>query len=369
MKALHLIPFLLIAIVSCKPNEEKELTSLKEEKIKVELQLVDMTAKIKALEKKIGKTTAVVQKAAFVQSTPLASSVFQHFIEIQGKITTDQNLTISPKIAGEILKIHVVKGQSVSKGMLLANIDVASMLKAKEELQTGLAFAKQVFDKQQALWDQKIGTEIQFLQAKNNKESLERKLESLNTQIVMGSVKAPADGTIDEIYPREGENTSPGMPMFRLIGKGNFKISTDVSESYASKIKQGNYAEVVFPDLNKTVKTTVKVVGDEINALNRTFNVELAMPSALGDAKANMITYIKIKDYEKKGALCVPVSVIQKSPEGDFVFVDNNAKATKKIITVGRSSQGQAEVLSGLAVGDKIITTGFMDLTEGQPLK
>lgn len=369
MRKQNLIPFILLAMAACKPSSEQELATLKKDKVEIETKLVELSNKIKALEKKTGKTTAVIQKTAFVQFQKVEPVTFKHFIEVQGKITTNQNLTVSPKTQGEILQIHVVKGQAVKKGMLLANIEVVSLQKAKDELQTGLAFATEVFEKQKSLWEQKIGSEIQYLQAKNNKESLEQKLASLNVQIAMGSVKAPADGTIDEIYPKLGELIAPGMPMFRLIGKGDFKITTDISESYASKVKVGNTAEITFPDLKKTVNSYVKVVGDEVNALNRTFNVELAMPSASSYTKANMIAYIKIKDYEKKQAITVPVSVIQKSPEGEFVFVDINGVASKKLISVGQTSQGQAEILKGLAFGDKVITTGFMDLTEGQPLK
>ena len=295
MRKQNLIPFILLAMAACKPSSEEELAALKKDKVKVETKLAELSIKIKTLEKKTGKVTTVIQRTAFVQFQKIEPITFKHFIEVQGKITTSQNLTISPKTQGEILKINVVKGQAVTKGTVLANIEVVSLQKAKDELQTGLAFVTEMYEKQRLLWDQKIGSEIQYLQAKNNKESLEQKLASLNVQIAMGSVKAPINGTIDEIYPKLGELIAPGMPMFRLVGKGDYKITTDISESYASKVKEGNAAEITFPDLKKTVTSYVKVVGDEVNALNRTFNVELAMPNASSFTKANMIAYIKIK--------------------------------------------------------------------------
>jgi len=356
-------------MVSCRPDGEKDLAALKEQRNNLETQLAELNSQIKVLEKKTGKNVQVVQKTIFVQTLELKPITFQHFIEVQGSVTTDQNLTVSPKTSGEILQIHVIKGQSVTKGTVLANIEVTSQMKAKEEVLNGLAFATDVYEKQKSLWDQKVGSEIQFLQAKNNKENLEKKLASLNVQIAMGTVKAPANGVIDEIFPKEGENIAPGHPMFRLVGKGDFKIAADVSESYATMIKEGNYAEVLFPDLKQTFKTYVKVAGNEINQLNRTFNVELAMPSVNSNTKANMITYIKIKDYEKKESLSVPISVVQKSQEGDFVYVDSKGKAAKKLVTVGRTSSGQAEILNGLLSGDKVITIGYLDLIEGQPLK
>jgi multidrug efflux pump subunit AcrA (membrane-fusion protein) len=158
------------------------------------------------------------------------------------------------------------------------------------------------------------------------------------------------------------------MPMFRLVGKGEFRISADVSEAYAAHIKQGNEAEVFFPDISKNIQTSVKVVGDEINPLNRTFNIELALPKSSTFIKANMIAYVKIKDYEAKDRLQVPVSVVQKLVDGNFVFIEVNGKASKRTVKTGRDFNGQIEILDGLQTGDKLIVTGYLDLIEGQPL-
>lgn len=367
MKLQNLLPLLFLSIVACKPDSEKELASLKEEKSKIEAQLAEITSKIKALEKSSGKKT-VVQRTAFVEVATLSPQSFKHYIEIQGKATTDNNLTISPRMGGHIANIYVKKGSMVKKGKLLASMDVAALLKGKEELKTALDFANNVYEKQKMLWEQKVGTEIQFLQAKNNKESLEKKIATLNEQIAFGQVTAPVAGMVEEVYSREGENAAPGMPMFRLVGKGEFRISADVSEAYAAHIKQGNEAEVFFPDISKNIQTSVKVVGDEINPLNRTFNIELALPKSSSFIKANMIAYVKIKDYEAKDRLQVPVSVVQKSVDGNFVFIEVNGKATKRAVKTGRDFNGQIEILDGLKTGDKLIVTGYLDLIEGQPL-
>lgn len=369
MKSTYLIPFLLVALVACnKGGKENNLEALKEQKSKLEAQLVDLEAKIKEVEKASGKKV-VKQKTAFVKVEALKPDVFTHFVEVQGKVTSDNNVDITPKMGGEITRLYVKKGFQVKKGQLLATLDVSALSKSKHELQTSLDFANQVYEKQKGLWDQKIGTEIQFLQAKNNKESLEASLATLNQQISHGSVVAPASGVIEEVYPKEGETVSPMMPMFRLVGNGEFKISADVSEAYSSLIDQGNEAEVFFPDSKKTIKTTVKVVGDEISATNRTFNIELYLPKSFPGIKANMIAYVKVKDYEKKNVLSVPVNVVQKSLEGTFVYVSDHKKAIKKMVTTGQTYKGIAEVMGGLHKGDSIVTVGYLDLIEGQPLQ
>jgi RND family efflux transporter MFP subunit len=369
MKATYFATLLLFALVACtKPNNEKKLADLKAKKADLEKNLEKLNVEIKALEKASGKVN-VQQKTAFVQAEPLKTGTFQHFIEVQGKITSDNNVNINPKTSGEITKLYVHKGQAVKKGQLLASIDVSTLIKSREELKTSMEYVEQVYQKQKSLWDQKIGTEIQYLQAKNARDNMERRLATLNEQIAYGSVVSPANGVIEEVYPKEGESANPMMAMFRLVGNGDFKISADVSEAYSAKLKEGSEAEVFFPDLNKTIKTTVRVVGDEISALNRTFNIELYLPSSVPGAKANMIAYVRVKDYEKKNTLAIPVSVVQKSNEGTFVFVANENKATKRTVTTGQTYKGSAEVLSGLNKGDNLITAGYLDLIEGQPVK
>lgn len=368
MKSSNLIPFLLLVLVACgKKNEENNLEGLKKQRLELQAQLDDLEKKIKTEEKKVGKKE-VTYKTAFVEVTSVQPEIFKHYLEVQGRITSDKNVTIMPKTGGEITRVYVHKGQEVKKGQTLATIDVATLIKSKEELKTALDFANQVYEKQKGLWDQKVGTEIQYLQAKNNKESLESKLATLNQQIANGTVSAPSNGVIDEVHAREGESASPMAPMFRLVGNSEFKITADVSEAYASKVSVGDEAEVFFPDLNSTIKTKVNVVGDEISATNRTFNVELLLPASF-KAKGNMIAYVKIKDYEKKNSLSVPVGVVQKSTEGTFVYVSKNSKAIKKNVKTGMTYKGISEVVSGLAKGDSVVTAGYLDLIDGQPLK
>jgi RND family efflux transporter MFP subunit len=359
----------LLALVACNTaqNEEQSIEKLKSKRAELEQQLTELNTQIKTIEKAAGKVE-VQMKTVYVQVTELKPALFQHYLEMQGKVASDNNVTITPKTAGQIIKINVLKGQAVQKGALLASIDVAALVKGRDELKTGLDFATNLYEKQKALWEQKVGTEVQYLQAKNNKESLEGKLATLNEQISYGSVVAPASGEIEEVYPKEGESISPGMPMFRLVGNGDFKIVADVSEAYSAHVNEGNEAEVYFPNLEKTVKTTVKVVGDEIDATNRTFDIELRLPQKPSGVKANMIAYVKVKDYEAKNVLSVPVSVIQKSPEGNFVFVDKDGKAAKQVVKIGETYKGLTEVKSGLQAGQKLITAGYLDLIEGQPV-
>jgi RND family efflux transporter MFP subunit len=236
-------------------------------------------------------------------------------------------------------------------------------------MQTNLALAKTVYDKQKALWDQKIGTEIQYLQAKTNYESLSKKIDQLKQQQDAYKIKATIDGTVDEIYPNEGEVTGPGMPAFRIINTSAFKVTAEIAEGYISKVKKGDKVSIFFPDINYTMETTVKVVSNVISPVNRTFLVEFDLNNVPQNLKANMLTYVKILDYSKPSVLVIPVNIIQHSESGDFVYTINNSKAVKTPIQTGNIYRTDAEVTSGLKEGDKIIVLGYQDVVNGQVVK
>lgn len=219
------------------------------------------------------------------------------------------------------------------------------------------------------LWDQKIGTEIQFLQAKNNYESLLKRMDQLKEQQDAYKIKATIDGTVDEIYPNEGEVTGPGAPAFRIINTSAFKVTAEVAEGYINKVKKGNKAVIYFPDIDFTMETTVKVVSNVISPINRTFLVEFDIKNAPQNIKANMLTYVKILDYNNPSILVVPVNVIQHAGTGDFVYTIVNSKAVKKAITTGNIYRTDAEVTSGLNEGEQLIIVGYQDVAEGQAVK
>jgi RND family efflux transporter MFP subunit len=232
-----------------------------------------------------------------------------------------------------------------------------------------------VYEKQKRLWDQKIGTEIQYLTAKNNKESLERRLATLRQQKDQYTIKAPISGVIDEFNPKVGEAVSPGtpVPVARIVNTASMKIVAEISEANAGKVNRGDEALVFLPDLNKEFPAKVTVVSQAINAMSRSFPVELTLKGAGNVAlRPNMIAVVKVKDYVKPQALVVPVNVVQKDESGDFVYVATQEGGQnivrKKKVTTGLTYGGKAEVTGGLAVNDRIITAGYQNLNEGQPV-
>jgi len=367
MKAGFFYVSLAVALFACKPatDLEKKEAELAEYKKQYE----ELEGKIASLEKEIAEAGGKknVTKPVYVAVDTLQPGVFRHYVEVQGKVDTDKNITLVSKASGTVEKIYVQKGQFVKAGTLLASIDDAIIKTSIEEVNTALSFAASVYDKQKRLWDQKIGTEIQYLSAKNNKESLERKKESLIEQYKLTKIKAPIDGTIDEIFPNQGEVTAPGAPVFRIINSSNFKILAEIPESYVSKIRKGDEAILSFPDVEETATSKVTVVSDVVNPINRSFQVELDAKN-IKKLKANLIANVKIKDYEKSDVITIPINVIQHSELGDYVFVVEKGVAVKKMITTGKTYKTSAEVLSGLNKGDKLITVGYQDVVDGQPV-
>jgi RND family efflux transporter MFP subunit len=226
-----------------------------------------------------------------------------------------------------------------------------------------------VYEKQQSLWQQKIGTEMQFLQAKANKESLEKRMLQLKQQHDLTRVSAPISGTVDEIYPKEGELTAPGMPICRIINISKLKVTAEVAEAYMSKIKKGTVVSLYFPDINYTTDSYITSVSDIINQVNRTFSIQASLPTINVPIKANMTVYLKILDYYNPSVITVPLNVIQYSDEGAYVYIAENAKAKKVPVAVGNIYKTTAEIIAGLQEGDRLITVGYQDMVDNLPIR
>ncbi|HVD98809.1 MAG TPA: efflux RND transporter periplasmic adaptor subunit [Cytophagaceae bacterium] len=332
----------------------------------------EIKGQISQLEKELkdaGYKDSTNVKVKEVAVAPIQAKEFRHYLEVQGKVDSDKNVLVSYKAAGTVTRILVNKGDYVRAGSTLLTIDDEAMRKGVQELKTNLELSKTVYEKQKSLWDQKIGTEIQYLQAKASYEGLQNRLSQMNEQLDAYRVKAPIDGTVDEIYPNEGELASPGMPAVRIVNTTGFKVTADIAEGYIGKVKKGNKASIYFPDINYTMETYVKVVSDVINTVNRTFTVEFDLKNAPKDIKANMLAYVKIQDYSEPNAIVIPVNVIQHSETNDFVFTVKNNKAVKTPVKVGGIYRTEAEILSGLKEGDQVITLGYQDVLDGQNVK
>ena len=308
------------------------------------------------------------EKIKTVAIEKLKSQVFTNYITVQGKVDADENVTVSPEMGGDVLRLAVSAGDEVHKGQLLAELDGKVIQQGISELQTALELATTMYNKQKNLWDQQVGTEVQYLAAKNQKESLEKKMATLQQQLELTRIKSPIDGTVDESFLKIGQLAAPGFPAFRIVNFAHLKVKAEVPENYVTKVKKGNNAIVLFPDLNDSISAALSFSAKVISPMNRTFNVEVTLENAK-EFRPNMIAVLKIIDYTTPHAIVVPEGTIQNTEEGTFVYLNKNGKATKVKVTVGHEYNGVAEITAGLNEGDELITLGYQDLNEGEAIQ
>ncbi|MHB8261968.1 MAG: efflux RND transporter periplasmic adaptor subunit [Bacteroidia bacterium] len=361
MKNKFLYITLSAIIVSCgTPDKKAELEKLKKQKSEVEAKITSLEEAIKNTD-----TTASKEKIVEVVATPIEPQIFKTYIEIQGRIDADENVSLSTQMPGTITQINVKVGDAVTKGQELALTDARAIQQQMQDLQTNLDLAKQVYDRQKNLWDQKIGTEIQYLQAKTNKESLEKKLSTLQEQLRMSKIVSPIDGTVDAVNIKLGQMVVPGLPAITVINFSNLKVKADVAESYAARIKKGNEVLVLFPDMKDSMLSKINYSARAINTLNRTFGVEVLLDNAK-EYHPNMVAKLKINDYQSTiPEIVLPIKFIQRGTSEMYVYVAEKNKVVKKVITTGKEYNGLAEVTKGLHAGDLLITAGYDLVNEG----
>ena len=327
-------------------------------------------AKIAALEAKAGP--AAPAAATPVSVLKVQPENFKSYLEVQGRADFDQNATVGSRAAGSLTIIRVQRGDHVSNWQVLATVDASVLDASTAELRTRLDLAKTVYEKQAGLWKQQIGTEIQYLQAKNNYEALQRNLSTLGQQRAMYNVVAPFGGTVEEVVPKLGEVTAPGAPVVRLAGGTGGKILVDVSEAYGNSIKAGDQAVVTIPDMgDEELPATVRVVTRTINATSRTFTVELRLAGNRAAAlRPNMVATVRIQNYNRQNTNVIPVDLVQKDEQNSYVFVltqeGGKAVAKKRVIEPGTTYNGKVEVRNGLKTGDEVISAGYQNLNDGQ---
>lgn len=339
-----------------------QLAALKDQKTQLEAQIAE-------LEKQVNAGKPVERKVKLVSLTELKPEVFRHYIDLQGKVDAEESVMATSKMPGALKKVYVKNGDAVRQGQLLAEVDDAVMLKSLAELEGQLVTATDIYNRQKGLWDQKIGTEVAYIQAKNGKESLERSIATIKEQWGMTKIYAPTSGVADMVLLRQGQAIAPGVPLCSILNLNSLKIKGDVTEAYASKVKKGDRVQVFFPDLNKEITTTVTYVSKSINPTTRTFAVECALPGS--GYSANQVAVMKIIDYQSANAISIPVNLIQAAEDGEFVLVAEKTgekQATVKKVTVkqGQNYNGQVEILNGLKKGDWVISTGFQDVNNGE---
>ncbi len=349
------------------PNAE--LAKLKADQAATQAKIADLEAKTGA-----GKA-AEAAGAVPVSILKVAPENFAGYLDVQGRVDFDQNATVGARAAGTLTSVRVQRGDRVNKGQVLATVD-ASILDANiAELRTRMELAKIVYEKQAGLWKQQIGTEIQYLQAKNTYQGLQRNLATINQQRALYNVVAPYSGVVDNVIPKLGETVAPGAPVVQLNSGQGGKVLADVSEAYAGSIKAGDKALVTLPDLgNEEIPSTVRTVSRTISATSRTFTVELRLPaSQAGKLRPNMVATVRIQNYGQSNATVLPVDLIQHDEENAYVLVVNRdggkAVAAKRVIKTGQTYNGKQEITSGLKPGDEVISAGYQNLNEGQQLK
>jgi RND family efflux transporter MFP subunit len=368
--------FFLAACGGGKKESTGKLADMKAELETLRKQREGLNDKIVQLENNVAllDTSAAAEvQTKLVQVSDLVPQSFSHYIELQGKITTENIFYVSPRGMGGLVKaIYVKQGDVVKKGQLLMKLDDAVVTQQIASLKTQLSFVKDIYNRQKNLWAEGIGTEVQLLTSKNNVESLEKQISIVSEQLSMSNVIAEVSGVIETVTIRVGE-TFMGGPMagITIVDPSNLKAVVEIPENYMNKVRKGMPVIIELPDLNKQIKSVVSLVSQVIGVNNRSFNAE-ARIGADASLKPNQGAVIKILDHESNNAIVVPVATIQSDENGKFVFllVNENGKlvARKKQITIGELYDELVEVKTGLNTTDKLVTQGYQGLYDGQLL-
>ncbi len=370
MKKVLIIVSIVLTVVACGKSDKKtQLDKLISQHDKLAEQIATLQKEI-ATEN--GDSTT---KVTLVEVAEVKMQEFNHYVEVQGSVDGEDNIYVAPKMSGIVTAVYVKEGDAVKKGQLLAQMDDAIIKQGMDELQTQLAFANDLYIKQKNLWDKKIGSEVQFLSAKNNKEAMEKKMKSLNEQLEMTKVIAPITGTIEEIGLKVGQvaTPAPNMPAFRMVNFSKVKVVAEVAEAYSQKVRKGDKVVIKFPDFNEEVETTISFSSKFINPVNRTFMIESRLNAGKIEFRANMIALVKINDYKNPNTVVIPVNIIQKDAASKYVYVSEKGAKTniakKRVIKTGLDYNGNVEIIEGLKAGDQIIVTGFQDLEDGKSIQ
>lgn len=384
MKHISLITLLTLFLLSCggdKPKSTEEIIETEDvaliqtKKDELVTQQQNINEQIKKIDDKL-KEIVPDRNVPLITTFTAKAEKYKHYLELQGSVETKQNVVVTPESAGFLQRILVKEGQNVSKGQLLATIDDNGLSQQRAQLKIQADLAKTTYERQKRLWEQKIGSEIDFLQAKSNYEALEQNVNQLDKQLGKTSIRAPFSGVIDEIIAKEGHVVSPGQTeILRLVNLNNMYIETDVPESYLTSVKNGKDVIVEFPVLGQTLESEVRQTGNFINPSNRTFRVEVAVPNDEKNIKPNLTARLKINDYTNADAILIPQSIISENAAGEqYVLVVQNKdgdKATAKqvVIETGKTQDDVIEVISGLKDDDEIVDEGARSVKDGQTVR
>ncbi|MGB5404448.1 efflux RND transporter periplasmic adaptor subunit [Robiginitalea sp.] len=353
--------------------------------------LEEIKAKHQALNKQqreiatsLRRLDSAIQSKETLRNVPLVSTLelkktaFEHYLDLQGNVQTKQNVLLYPEMAGTLVKVYVKEGQPVRKGQVLAKIDDGGMSSGLEQLRTQASLAQTTYERQKRLWEQNIGSEIQYLQTKTNYEATLQAVRQAEAQLSKSTITAPFSGIVDDVLVDEGSTVNPagGTPIIRLVNLSDMYVEVDVPESYLREVTEGKRVELYIPVLGDSMISRVRQTGNFINPANRTFKIEVSVPNNNGQIKPNLTVRVKINDYTNTEAVLVPPGVISENSAGQqYVYVaaeigeDRLAKAEKRVITTGLSQNNRIEVLSGIEAGEFIILEGARRVREGQKIE
>ncbi len=366
------LPLAGVLFFSACSKGELTIEEKKDQIAKYKEEMAELEGKISALENEIAEAGGSLEAAADtvpVTTITVARIDYEEFVEVAGTVSSDQNILVSSEIGGTVTRVYAEEGQRVSAGQTLLTTDDQILQKSMEELESQYELARTVYEKRKALWDQNIGSEIEYLTAKNNMESLELRLNTTKSQWAKTQLRAPISGVVDEVITKAGEMASPGMPLLRVVNLNNVKIESAVSEAYVGKLNRGDKVEVNFPSIDYSTEATISSVGQVINPSNRTFTVEVSISNKDGMLKPNLLGTIRIREYNEADQVVIPTRLIQKSNNGDFVYIVEDGMVKKAMITRGRSHNGQTQVAAGLNGGETLIEEGYRQAKEGDIAK
>jgi membrane fusion protein, multidrug efflux system len=363
------IILLALVIYSCAEVDEieakkKELTAAKE-------QLFTLKANISKLERELVDlgVVAVNTNQTLVSTIFITEKPFIHHVDVRGEVKSRNNVLISAETPAAVKDVLVVEGQQVNKGQMLIRQDGEVLRRNIKELESSLELATTMFERQKKLWEQNIGTEVQYLEMKNRKESLELKLATTRSQLSKTRIKAPFSGVVDMIDIRVGEMAQPGVPIVRLVSMSNMYIKADVSESFIGKFEKGQKVKVYFPSTDRTIYSTITYIGQVINPRNRTFDLEVRIPASGAKIKPNMIVVLTLADYENKKAMVIPTNIIQTDRMGKFAFAvrqeEGHSVVRRVDIEPGITYGTETEIKQGLSGGETLVLKGGVGLTDG----
>jgi membrane fusion protein (multidrug efflux system) len=351
----------------------KDINKLKEARIAIQKEYDIIGAQLVQIDAALSELDTV-NKVALVTTTTIKDTAFTHYIDIQGNIETKENVIIYPEFSGTLTQVLVTSGQKVTKGQLLARIDDGGLSNQLAQMETQAALAKTTFERQQNLWNQKIGSEIQYLQAKTNYEAQLKAVAQMKAQLAKTIVRAPFSGVIDEVITEKGQVVAPGQPLMRIVNLSNMYVASNIPENFIGKIKNGASVEVFIKSIGKTVTGKVRQVGNYINPNNRNFSIEIAVPNQDNLLRPNQVAVLKIADYTKANAVLIPESIVTENASGEKIVYTINSQskkavAVKKEIKTGLTSGANIEVLEGLANGDVVIIEGARSVQDGDAVE